>query len=102
MDANGPTTGVSTLTVSGNNFGPIADSNQYVSIGGTRCTTSSWVAATSMRCEQPVGTGAANAVIVSIAAVVGTLLRSFTFDGAQGCCGFRRDDRCACGHQDAV
>ena len=93
--ANGPTTGGSTLTVSGNNFGPIADSNQYVSIGGTRCTTSSWVAATSMRCEQPAGTGAANAVIVSISAVVGTLPSSFTFDGALGCCGFRCDKHCA-------
>ena len=91
MAANGPTTGGSTLTVSGNNFGPIADSNQYVSIGGTRCTTSSWVAATSMRCEQPAGTGAANAVIVSTPAdyppwksLEGTLLNSFTYDGAPG------------------
>ena len=94
--ANGPTTGGSTLTVSGNNFGPIADSNQYVSIGGTRCTTSSWVAATSMRCEQPAGTGTAEAVTVSTNSnlMFGTLLSAFTYDGAPGSVSVC-DDHCA-------
>jgi len=88
MAANGPTTGGSTQTLWGSNFGS-TDSTASMSIGATPCTTLSWVTTTSLMCRQPAGTGAANAVIISISTVVGTLLSSFTFDGALGSCRLR-------------
>ncbi len=116
LPANGPAAGGATLTVSGNNFG--SDSgNQLVSIDGRQCTMSSWVSTTSMRCEVAaeqtgvtgvakvlnVGTGATARYAFENAGVLeGTLLSAFTYDGALGCCGFRRDDRCACNHQGTV
>ena len=88
MAANGPATGGSTITLRGNNFGPTG-SSLSMSIGAAPCTTTSYVSTTSVVCTQPAGTGAANAVKVFSGSQIGTLLRSFTFDGAFGLLRFR-------------
>jgi hypothetical protein len=102
MAANGPTTGGSTQTLTGLNFG-LTDSSLSMSIGATPCTTSSWVSVTSLRCEQPAGTGAAEAVTVSTNSnlMFGTLLSAFTYDGAPGSVSVVTITL-PCSHQDAV
>ena len=88
MAANGPTTGGSTQTLSGMNFGS-TDSTPSMSIGEIPCTTLSWTTATRMMCTQPAGTGAAKLVTISVSGLTVNSYDWFTYDGALGCCRFR-------------
>ena len=83
-DANGPTTGGSTLTLSGTNFAPI-DTSPSMSIGATQCTTSSWISTTSIICRLPAGTGVQTMVTVSSAFLTGTFPSGVTYDGELQC-----------------
>ena len=79
---NGPTTGGSTLTVSGMNFGT-ADMSPTLSIGAAQCTTSSWMSATSMVCRLTGGGGEQATATAIVASLTSTFLAySFTYDSA--------------------
>ena len=84
-DANGPTTGGSTLTLSGTNFAPI-DTSPSMSIGATQCATSSWTSTTSIVCTLPAGTGRLSNVTSCVASQIGALPGSFTYDGTDTLC----------------
>ena len=84
-DANGPTTGGSTLTLSGTNFAPTGTS-PTTSIGATQCTTSSWISTTSVLCLLPAGTGRSANVTSRLASQIGALPNSFTYDGTDTLC----------------
>ena len=83
--ANGPTTGGSTLTVSGTNFALI-DTSPSMSIGVTQCTTSSWTSTTSIMCRLTAGAGRLANATVSVSSQPSTLPSSFTFDGTDPLC----------------
>ena len=79
---NGPTTGGSTLTISGTNLGP-DDSSPMAWTGATQCTTTSWMSTTSVACKLPAGSGKSARITAFVANVTGTLPSSFTYDGAR-------------------
>lgn len=83
--ANSPTTGGTTMSLMGSNFGQAYASSPTTTLGFTTCATNVWVSDTSILCETPIGEGGSkssrqNYVQVTISAVVGTQLKMFSFD----------------------
>ena len=76
---NGPTTGGSTLL--GINFGP-ADTSPTAWIGATQCNTTRWMSTTAIVCQLPAGAGKPAMITADVAYLIGTLLSSFTYNGA--------------------
>ena len=79
-DANGPTSGGSTLTLSGTNFAPMHTSPS-MSIGATQCVTSSWISTTSIVSRLPAGAGRSANATLSVSSQIGALPSWFTYDG---------------------
>jgi hypothetical protein len=76
---NGPSTGGSSLTLFGMNFG-VYDGTASIRIGGRICTTVAWFTGTKMLCRLPPGTGLAQNVDVPVSANIGTQYIAITYD----------------------
>jgi len=81
---NGPTSGGSTLTLSGMNFGFLEYTPVRVQAGVvalSECTTTAWVSDTSLTCAVPMGIGTMRHIAVAYQKNIGTLAGVFTYDG---------------------
>ena len=76
---NGPTTGGSTLTIWGINFGP-TDTSPSAMIGATQCNTTRWMSTTAMVCTLPAGAGKPAMITAGVASLTGSLPSRFTYD----------------------
>ena len=79
--ANAPTTGGSTLTLLGTNFGA-ASFSPSAWIGATQCSPTDWTSTTSITCKVPAGGGVALTTTVSVALLTSTARSWLTYDGA--------------------
>ena len=77
--SNGPTTGSTTVTVSGRFFGH-ADYSPRARFGGSACETSVWVSGSSVLCRLPSGSGLSKRAVVSTELQLNTLTQSFQYD----------------------
>ena len=78
---NGPTTGGSTLTISGMNVGPAdTDTSPTAMIGATQCNTTSWMSTTAIVCKLPAGAGKPAMITAGVASLTGSLRSWFTYD----------------------
>lgn len=76
---NAATSGGSSLTIRGQNFGP-ADYSLTIAIGGTACKSSHWRTDSIIVCQVSAGMGAALHSSISIEGIVGTGATVFTYD----------------------
>jgi len=79
--ANSPVTGGASVTIAGLNF-VMLNLTPTGQIDRAPCASTSWLAATTMTCLAPAGTGAADPTTVTISLSVATQAQAFTFDAA--------------------
>ena len=83
VNANGPTTGASSVTIHGMNFGS-SDASGSVQTGSATqqaCATTSWSTATQLTCQlADSGSGAGLLVTFLVSASTGTFVGAFSFD----------------------
>lgn len=70
------------VTVSGLDFGTI-DVTPTSRLGTTNCLTAAWASSTSAVCVPASGEGPTLDTAMTVEAVVGTRLRTFSYDGAE-------------------
>ena len=80
-ESNAVTSAGWSLTLSGLGFGSF-DATPSWRLGSTSCVTAAWASSTSTVCLLAPGEGEAKDAVATIAAVAGTRLRSFSYDGA--------------------
>jgi hypothetical protein len=73
-----PTTGQTSITMSGADFGTYS-SSVAARAGGTACESSGWVSDSSVICKVPAGSGSALQVSVTTAVQVGTLTKAMNY-----------------------
>ena len=69
------------VTVSGVSFGAV-DATPSSRLGLSSCVTSSWASSTSVVCLPTGGQGVAHDGGMTVAAIVGTRTKAFSFDGS--------------------
>ena len=73
------------MTISGLNFGaidPTASASLELSV---QCSSASWTSATLVTCDAASYGGGRSGTTVTFAAVVGSLIGQFSYDGTVGC-----------------
>jgi hypothetical protein len=78
-DSNVPSTGASSVTLSGSRFGP-SSSSVRMSISSSVAESSSWVSQSSLLCLSGFGSQTTNRLSLTIQGKSGSLSQSFTFD----------------------
>jgi hypothetical protein len=76
---NAATSGGSSLTIRGQNFGP-ADYTPTIAVGGTSCGTTHWRTDSIIVCQVPAGVRAALHSSITVDTIVGTGATVFTYD----------------------
>jgi len=66
------------VTIVGANFG-LHDLSPMLRMGGTSCTASLWISASSITCKAPHGVGGKKALVVTISQAVSTLLEGVSY-----------------------
>ena len=69
------------VTVSGVSFGAV-DATPSSRLGVSSCTTLAWASSTSVVCLPSGGQGVAHDVVMTVAAIVGTRTKTFSYDGS--------------------
>jgi hypothetical protein len=77
---NFPRTGGAALFVSGHNFGMFVESLS-ASIGDDLCSSTTWSASTLITCRSTRFSSQSPSMFVTVAAISGTLVATFSFDG---------------------
>ena len=77
--SNAATSGGSTVTISGLNFG-YHTATPTATMNDAACSTTAWSSATTVQCSGAAGSGPAVQATLSVAATVGTRLNVFSFD----------------------
>lgn len=79
--ANAGTTGGSSITLTGLQFGP-NDNTVTAQLGSTSCDTASWTSDSSILCTTALagGVGGRNTATLTVAALVGTTTQAFTYN----------------------
>ena len=67
------------MTILGVNFAG-SDTTSSMMLGSSACQSTSWTTVTSVRCFAPVGVGANNPAVMTVAAYVGTGAGIFSYD----------------------
>lgn len=80
-ESNAVTSAGWSLTLSGLGFGSF-DATPSWRLGSTSCVTAAWASSTSTVCLLAPGEGEAKDAVATVAAVAGTRIRSFSYDGA--------------------
>ena len=79
---NAPTSGGATATISGLSFSAV-DATATAMVAEADCGTASWASGTTVVCLQSVPLNAGSSqTTVTVAAVTGTTMSLFTFDGS--------------------
>ena len=81
---NAATTTGWSVTVSGIDFGSL-DTTPTARLGVSNCLTASWASTTSVTCFTTPGEGVENDAAMTVAGVVGTCTKTFSYDGAERC-----------------
>jgi hypothetical protein len=79
---NSPTTGLSSITLTGFNFMEAYDPTPSARVGMTSCQTTSWSSVSSLTCLSSIGIGADHAVSATLGGMIGTAAKAFTYDTA--------------------
>jgi hypothetical protein len=77
---NGATSGLTSVTLSGSNFG-MQSVSATSTVGETVCQTTAYVSSTSLVCASPAGTANGKYVSVTVSGLLGTQLNRFSYDG---------------------
>jgi hypothetical protein len=77
---NFPSTGGAVLLVAGHNFGMFVESLS-ASIGHDLCSSTAWSASTLITCRSTRFSSQSPSMFVTVAAISGTLVATFSFDG---------------------
>jgi hypothetical protein len=79
---NWPTSGATSVTVSGVNYGTSDPSVSVVIANMNLCASSSWMSSTSLTCANDEATYNTRRLAVTVAKLIGTMVNIFTFDAA--------------------
>ena len=83
--ANALPTGGGTVTISGLNFAAIDPTGTASLELSVQCSSASWTSATLVTCDAASIGGGRSGTTVTVAAVVGSLIGQFSYDGTGGC-----------------
>jgi hypothetical protein len=79
MRPNAAQTGQTSITLVGANFGG-ADLTVTTNMGASICDTTSWTTASMVRCRITRGSSKLNSAVLTIGSLVGTAMKSFSYD----------------------